>query len=148
MLSKFPADACVKRDVHAVTVPAVGADGRHLIQHGTATIVFNLANVPCEHTFMVVEGAPMPLLGNDFLSARGAVISLNVDGQGNSRVELNSMYQGNAIRHVVRATLNSAPCASDSIRPILIVPAQRINSVAPLPGMDEVMSQWLQRCEG
>jgi len=58
------------------------------------------------------------------------------------------MHQGNAIRHVVRATVNSAPCASDLIRPILIVPAQSINNVAPLPGMDEIMSQWLQRCEG
>ena len=46
---------------------AVTADGSPMIDLGRATLDFTLSNVPFRHSFMVVSGKPLLILGNDFL---------------------------------------------------------------------------------
>jgi len=94
LLELLPADACVKRDLNAMPLPASGPDERLLVQHGTAMIIFQLAGVACSHRFMVIEGEPMLLLGNDFLCARKAVLSLNADEMGSALIVLTSRQTG------------------------------------------------------
>ena len=68
LLSSLPNDACVERLPQAVVTPLHGPDGLPLITRGKARIVFSVGGFLFRHTFMVIEGNPMLLLGNDFLS--------------------------------------------------------------------------------
>ena len=43
---------------------------------------------------MVIEGKPMLLLGNDFLCARKAVLSLNTEEMGSASITLTSRQKG------------------------------------------------------
>ena len=105
LLELLPADACVYRDLKAKPMPAAGPDGRLLVQYGTATLIFQLAGVACRHSFLVIEGEPMLLLGNGFLVARKAVISLDTSQTGLASVELTSRKKGMEFKHRVQASV-------------------------------------------
>lgn len=81
ILDTLPPDACVTRDRHAYGDPVSGADGTLLRTEGYADVIFSLSGLPCRHRFLVVVGAPMLILGNDFLQPRSASIHLS-DSKG------------------------------------------------------------------
>ena len=73
----------------AVDRPAViRPDGNPLRVRGYTTIVFSLARVEFRHRFLIVDGAPMLLLGNDFLGAHAACINLSAAADGDSCLTL------------------------------------------------------------
>ena len=79
-INLLPRDASVTRDYIDANPNVCGPDGRTLTTDGHATIVFTLSGLACRHRFLVLEGAPMILLGNDFLHCRGATIHLSNKG--------------------------------------------------------------------
>lgn len=106
LLAQLPGDACVSRDFSPILGNTIGPDGKTLRTHGKATIVFDLNGTLCKHEFTVVEGKPLFLLGNDFLDARRAIISLNQDGAGGGSIQLTSLRRGTEIRHRIDVTCN------------------------------------------
>ena len=86
-LALAPADCLVSRDRDAAVGPLVGPDGSPLRTEGTATVTFVLGGTTCRHTFVVVVGKPLLILGNEFLHPRKAVIRMNEDGQGQGSLE-------------------------------------------------------------
>ena len=84
LLSSLPNDACVERLPQAVVTPLHGPDGLPLITRGKARIVFSVGGFLFRHTFMVIEGNPMLLLGNDFLATHAASIQLASDSADGS----------------------------------------------------------------
>jgi hypothetical protein len=52
-----------------------GANGKVLLELGTVTLVFTIDGYAFRHTFRLVEGGFLLLLGNDFLAAHDAVIT-------------------------------------------------------------------------
>ena len=115
LLASMPADACVSRDSSAHIGRVDGIDGQPLLTHGVATIVFDMNGTPCRHTFIVVEGGPLLLLGNDFLDAAGAEISLGANGDGEGSLLLTRDKDGQPINRRVgvscqlnRAAVNAA----------------------------------------
>ena len=93
LLELLPADACVYRDLKAKPLPAAGPDGRLLVQHGTATLIFQLAGVACRHSFLVVEGAASQSEGT---ALNAAPIGLGVDTpvEGGERIAYSSFELG------------------------------------------------------
>ena len=119
LLELLPNNACVDRDWNDDGLPPpVGPDGQPLRTNGHATLSFEIAGVQYTHRFQVVCGKPLLLLGNDFLNAYQAVISLNFEGTGGSRIELLSMIDGVKTWHRVEATVNP-------------MSTRRVSSVAP-----------------
>jgi hypothetical protein len=106
LIALMPKDASIDMD-HLDPNPNVcGADGNQLTTHGHATIVFALAGLACRHRFLVIEGAPMLLLGNDFLHSRDANIQLSKDGP--SSMILRSQINGRDGHSVPVTTVFSA----------------------------------------
>jgi hypothetical protein len=78
LLDLLPEDACISRsDTEHPPFPVRGPDGSPLITRGHVHLSFSVSEIPFRHQFLVIEGHPMLLLGNDFLAAHAAVISLN-----------------------------------------------------------------------
>ena len=108
LLEKLPRDCRLSRDLHAPVGQLNGADGQPLYTMGTVKIDFKLGDTPCQHVFIVVQGKPLILLGNDFLIPRHAEIHLNTDGQGNGHITLTSPTRGGANkRHSFSVSGNS-----------------------------------------
>ena len=100
MLEQLPKDCCIEREANAPVGPLNGANGKALVTFGTATIEFNLGSTPCRHRFVVIQGRPLVLLGNDFLVPRRAQIHLNSDGKGGGCVKLQSQdSEGGSLLH-------------------------------------------------
>ena len=78
LLDQLPAGAVVEwrreptRGHHALA----GADGKSLLVLGRADIMFSIHGYAYRHTFHVVEGGQLMLLGNDFLVAHGGVVDV------------------------------------------------------------------------
>ena len=106
LLAALPDDACVSRDMGRRAPPTQGPDGNLLRTHGYATLVFDLNGAAMRHQFMVVEGKPLLILGNDFLDHHKAELSLNQDGQGNGTISLVSSSKGPDKLHTVRVTVD------------------------------------------
>ena len=100
MLEQLPRDCCIEREANAPVGPLNGANGKALVTFGTETIEFNLGSTPCRHRFVVIQGRPLVLLGNDFLVPRRAQIHLNSDGKGGGCVKLQSQdSEGGSLLH-------------------------------------------------
>eukprot|EP00962_Isochrysis_galbana_P046552 scaffold18765_cov131-Isochrysis_galbana.AAC.1 len=86
--ASLPDDACISREEQEQKLDAIaGPDGSPLIPRGHVSLVFSISGVPFRHRFLVIEGNPMLLLGNDFLASHAAVISLSSkDSEGTIRL--------------------------------------------------------------
>ena len=110
LLDDMPADACVSRDYTPLDFPLVGPDGNDLVSRGRATIIFDLHGTPCRHTFLVVEGDPLVILGNDFLLTYQSVIRL--DGPSHDgTLEFTTVKDGELRQHVAPVSTNPRPIA-------------------------------------
>ena len=123
MLAKLPADCCLSRDPSAEVVPLNGANGRPLVTNGTVKMQFTLDDQQCQHTFTVVEGTPLLLLGNDFLTPRKARINMNEDGKGNGTVHLLSQRGRYTIEHSFAVSSNAQQLQVDCIAAVTPEPA-------------------------
>ena len=104
LLAELPKDACVSRDPRADTGGRLnGPDGLPLITRGTATIVMDVAGVPIRHEFIVIEGSPLMIFGNDFHLKYRANIQIS-DSTDGSSVTLTLAHQGKTTTHRVAAT--------------------------------------------
>ena len=104
LLSELPADACIKRNLDSLSEAVNGPDGRPLTTRGTVTIIFAINGRVFEHEFLVVEGAPLLILGNDFHVAHAARITFP-DGQREGTLELtSSINEELPTTHVVSVT--------------------------------------------
>ena len=117
LLAALPKDCCVFRDTEDHGPPLTSADGRPLRQAGSARVFFLLGDTPCRHDFYVVEGAPLLLIGNDFMVPRRAQVQLNDDGSG--LVSFTSpLPSGKSVSHSVAVTtqpFESPPARSVSL---------------------------------
>ena len=104
LLAKLPKDALVTRDHHAVNFRVNGPDGQPLVTRGHATITFAIDEHAYQHRFMVVEGDPLMILGQDFLAPWKARLNLNENDDGRGRMELDG--------RTVRVTSNAADLTS------------------------------------
>jgi hypothetical protein len=78
LLDSLPDDACAVRTRDDQPLqPITGPDGSPLIPRGHVALVFSISGVTFRHRFLVIEGNPMLLLGNDFLASHAAIISLH-----------------------------------------------------------------------
>ena len=79
MLKSLPPGTCVSATYQTpqVTEGASGVDGTPLITVGVTTIVFTLSGHAYEEPFLIVEGEPLILLGNDFLAKHRASITVD-----------------------------------------------------------------------
>jgi hypothetical protein len=109
LLAGLPKTACVEVNPDASYEPLVGPDGNYLKLRGKATIRFDLHGTPCVHTFVVVEGQPLLLFGNDFLGPRKARISMNEDGKGNGTITLTSKQGSRMVTHRAPVTSSDGP---------------------------------------
>jgi hypothetical protein len=81
LLDTLPDDACMTRSLDERPAGTIlGPDGSPLIARGYAHLTFSLSGALFRHKFLVIEGNPMLLLGNDFLAAHSANIKLNCNG--------------------------------------------------------------------
>ena len=101
LLAHLPADACVSRASSPATVDSglSGAGNEPIVTSGEATLLFTLSGVPFRHTFTVVEGGNLLLLGNDFMAAYHGQVSLDPTGEG--ELSLMVKQQGESRRHAV-----------------------------------------------
>ena len=95
-------DACVRRNRGSAQVrkDVVGANGAPLVQRGTVTVEFTLSGRAFSHDFLLVDGAPLLILGNDFLTTWISDISLR-SSSGHVDIEHPT--------GVVRTPLSTAP---------------------------------------
>ena len=82
LLAMLPYDACVSREHDSEEHATYGPDGKPLRTHGHAVITFQVNQIAYKHRFLVVEGAPLMLLGNDFLDSYMAKMEFLGDGTG------------------------------------------------------------------
>ena len=137
LLAELPPDACLDRDPDAAVHPVNGPDGRPLRTHGTARLSFLMGGCPCRHDFLVVEGAPLLLLGNDFLAPRKAAITY-ADSQ-HGELSLSSISDtGRTIKHSVAVT-TSPPRVSAAVVPV--VPPAIVASATVVPSSVEPGTQ-------
>ena len=113
LLEQLPPDCCVCRNADAAVTPTNGADGLPLRMQGTVSIMFSLDNKPYSHTFVVAVGAPLLLLGMDFLAKWRATISIESDGKGiislNRPNALNKRNGSSAGKHSFRVATAAPP---------------------------------------
>ena len=151
LLAQLPADAVI-RDQHAHTLPVVGPDGNPLERHGTAQIVFDLNGKAFSHLFLVVEGSPLLLLGNDFLKAHRARIDL---GAGQLDLDTSTRRDDGPPRwhHVAVDTAPRLTTAA-AVSPIAQQPVDRVAHEravmrrelgVPRPGDSVILSQAASR---
>lgn len=112
-LAQLPNSVVLGRSQESYATPIHGADGAPLAQHGTAILSFLLGDTPCKHNFTVVEGAPLLLLGTDFLDPRSATIAMNVDGEGSGRLTLTSSTKRGLVTHTAETT--TVPVAAAAV---------------------------------
>jgi hypothetical protein len=80
-LDTLPGDVCMTRSLDERPAGTIlGPDGSPPIARGYAHLTFSLSGYLFRHKFLVIEGNPMLLLGNDFLAAHSANIKLNCNG--------------------------------------------------------------------
>ena len=84
----------------------VGPDGKSLLVLGRAVIMFTIDGYAYRHTFQVVEGGQLMLLGNDFLVAHDGVIDV-----GRNEVTLNHR-RARGGRLVARLAVSVSPKSS------------------------------------
>ena len=79
MLKSLPPGTCVSATYQTPRVQegALGVDGNPLITEGMTTLVFTLSGHAYEEPFLIVEGEPLILLGNDFLVKHQASITVD-----------------------------------------------------------------------
>jgi hypothetical protein len=81
LLDTLPDDVCITRSLdERPSGTILGPDGSPLIARGYAHLTFLLSGTLFRLNFLVIEGNPMLLLGNDFLAAHAANIELNCNG--------------------------------------------------------------------
>ena len=107
LLAMFPTDACVERESNSEQKQTNGPDGKPLRTHGHAVIVFYLNGTYYKHRFLVVEGKPLLLLGNDFLDAYKADIRYSDEGRGVLTLRQKSK-NGQTTEHTVDITCDAA----------------------------------------
>ena len=129
LLSELPADACIRRNLDSLSEAVNGPDGRPLTTRGTVTIIFAINGRVFEHEFLVVEGAPLLILGNDFHVAHAARITFP-DGQREGTLELtSSINEELPTTHVVSVTCGPTGQAAVAA----IQPTGLVASVQPTP---------------
>ena len=104
LLAQMPSDALIVRDHSPVNFAVEGPDGGPLVPRGRATITFAIDDRAYEHSFLVVEGKPLMILGQDFLAPWRAKLDLNTDHDGRGVMKLGD--------HSVRVTSNAADLGS------------------------------------
>ena len=89
VLAQLPADAVVSRHLTAPHACNSNATGGAIYSTGTVTVVFTLDGFPFQHTFRVIVGGELTILGNDFNRMHNAAYafsphdaSLNLTHQG------------------------------------------------------------------
>ena len=87
--------------------------------------MFDLNGRAFRHRLIVVEGKPLLILGNDFLDAHGASISLNEDGEGRGTLTL----QPSGIRHQVPVSTRLSDLAATAAPVSSNVPADTSSHV-------------------
>ena len=129
MLAEMPAE-CVTYYPNEQHTPLDAAGGTPLILKGTARLRFAMDGVPCSHDFTVVEGKPLILLGNDFLSPRRA--SITYDGEGDGTMTLHSITsKGVECTDVVRVS-NRPYNQTETVSAVLDDAAAFVASVMPM----------------
>ena len=94
----IPLPAHVREDVK-------GADGKPLLVMGTVKLIFFLSERLFEHTFQVMEGGNLLILGNDFLAAHNGAVYPRLPGQQEpDYMELDHPPSGTRIRSLLTAT--------------------------------------------
>lgn len=88
LLELMPADACVERNPEAAVGPLNGPNGKPITTVGTAVIIFSLEGAKFRREFIVGEGAPLLILGNEFMDDYKAKVEMNCDGAGSARMTL------------------------------------------------------------
>ena len=107
LIERLPTNCDISWRRDAAVAPVSAADGQPLRLQGTAVLSFYLGNTPCRHEFIVVQGKPLLILGNDFLVPRSAKLNFNTDGQGTGKLELTSVTaSGATINHHATVTNN------------------------------------------
>ena len=106
LLAALPDDACVNRDTDSEVPPTNGPDGKPLRTHGHATVIFDLGGVHYRHRFLVVEGAPLLILGNDFMDAYSANIQYGREGESRGVLTLQTRRRGQPHVHSLEVTVD------------------------------------------
>ena len=128
LLAMLPRDALILRDHSPVDYPVEGPDGGPLVTRGFATITFAIDDQIYRHRFMVVEGKPLMIFGQDFLAPWKATLELNASGNGQGFMKLGD--------HSIRITSNAADLKSRVCSVASNVPPPSIDGVArPPPAM-------------
>jgi hypothetical protein len=123
LLAMLPYDACVSREHDSEEHATYGPDGKPLRTHGHAVITFQVNQIAYKHRFLVVEGAPLMLLGNDFLDSYMAKMEFLGDGTGAGRLTLSRDVDGTGETSTVEVTCN----------PVVALTSQTVASVSALP---------------
>ena len=129
LLAQLPKECVRERNEHLQPFRVNGANGQPLCQRGTVALALYLGRMACEQTFIVVEGAPLMILGNDFLSSRRAEIKLNVEGDGEGVIQLSSVNPArpqHVQTHEVRVT--TAPYSASAVS---VAAADRVDRHMP-----------------
>ena len=167
LLAQFPSDALVSREREQVDRVIEGPDGSPLALQGHATIVFDIDGHTYRHRFLVAEGRPLMILGNDFLAPWQAKFSLNEDGTGRGVLTLGEQQyaitsnSADLVSYVAPTSANVAPAqvprldgsvaikpkAKKSEQPPNPVPIHKASEVTGL-SPQEIISRQLVLVEG
>ena len=105
LLGKLPSDAVLRQRPQPshVTPDLSTADGSPMVVLGEVDIAFHLGGAAFWHTFSVVEGDDLLILGNDFIASHGGSVRPSLSGDGYLQLTHNRSGR------VVRAPLASSP---------------------------------------
>ena len=113
LLEKMPRDAVIDRQPEAPVSPIDGPDGKSLETYGTAVLLLDVQGMKVRQEVIVGAGAPILILGNDFLDSYKAVISMNVDNVGGAEAVL-STDRG---KRTIKLSTNAATLQVASLTP-------------------------------
>jgi hypothetical protein len=134
LLDTLPDDVCITRALdERPTGSILRPDGSPLISRGYAHLTFSLSGTLFRHKFLVIEGNPMLLFGNDFLAAHAANIKLNCNGDEGTISLSSATCKGKELQFNVStgprpessATVATAVTSSSAPDPVGLVPLPR-----------------------